>query len=144
MIFRVLLYLPFKSDFYMGLYEDMKLGFEEAGCIVDGNYEYLESKDLVKKIDEFKPDFVFEMNRTKNEIENFPKGVIHICWLVDYWERTAEQIDGSDILYVFSKPWITQHKKQNHKLIDVLYPGTNIDKYYIKENKNIDKSLIFL
>lgn len=141
---KVLLYLPFESDFYKGLYQDIKKGFEEAGCIVEGGYQYLQSENLIKKIHEFQPDFVFEMNRTKDEIENFPKDLIHICWLVDYWERTPETIQGSDILYLFSKSWIKEHDSFNGKIVDVLYPGTNQSKYFITNENKSDKSMIFL
>ena len=141
---KVLLYLPFKSDFYIGLYEDMRDGFEEAGCIVEGGYQYLESEELIKKINSFKPDFVFEMNRTKDEIENFPKEVIHICWLVDYWGRVSTNISGSDILYVFDNDWRNEYHKYNGKLVDVMNPGTNTKKYFIKDNKSISKSVLML
>lgn len=141
---KVLLYLPFESDFYRGLYEDIKAGFEEANCIVEGGYEYLKSEELLQKIDIFKPDFVFEMNRTKEEIENFPKDVIHICWLVDYWERKPSQIQGSDILYLFSKPWLKLHLNFNGKILDTLYAGTNINKYDIQYNSITTSSMLML
>lgn len=141
---KVLLYLPFKSDFYIGLYYDMKNGFEEAGCIVEGNYEYLESNELLQKIDHFNPDFVFEMNRTKSEIANFPQDLVHVCWLVDYWERTPSQINGSDILYLFSKPWMNLHDNFNGKILSILYPATNTDKYFIKNNNSVVLSMIML
>ena len=141
---RVLLYLPFESDFYKGLYEDMKTGFEEAGCIVDGDCKYLESNELLQKIEDYKPDFVFEMNRTKSEIKDFPKELIHICWLVDFWERMPSEIKGSDILYVFSHSWLTECQNDNSKLKDVLYPGVNTNVYNINKNHNIDSSMMFL
>lgn len=141
---KVLLYLPFHSDFYTGLYIQMKKGFEQTGCIVEGGCGYLKGDELLKKIDSFQPDFVFEMNRVKSEIENFPKGLIHVCWLVDYWERTPHELHGSDFLYLFSHVWLKDHQNFTGKFIDVLYPGTDTDIYYPNMIRKSKPSMIFL
>lgn len=122
----------------------MKHGFESVGCIVEGGCGFLDSLALLEKIEVFKPDFVFEMNRVKSEIKNFPKELIHICWLVDYWERTAKEITGSDILYLFSHTWHKDHKNFQAKLIKTLYPGTDINSYTPTKVSKEKDSTIFL
>ncbi len=129
---KVLLYLASNSPFYTNLYPSIKRGFQEAGCEVDGGANLLKEDELVKKIDTFKPDFVFEMNRVKSEISNFPDGVIHICWLVDFWGRLHNQLKGSDILYVWAEDWIKNFKKNGVKRVYYLPPATD---------KNIYKTL---
>lgn len=141
---KVLLYLPFVSDFYIGLYSQIKYGFESIGCIVDGGCGYLSSTQIKQKIDTFQPDFVFEMNRSKSEIVDFPKDILHICWLVDYWEKTPDDIQGSDILYLFSHVWLKDHTKFDGSLLDVLYPGTDTNIYYPKTQHVESNSVIFV
>lgn len=142
---KVLLYLPFKSHFYLGLYHQIKKGFEENGCLIRGGCEYLKPDQLIKEIEDFTPDIVFEMNRIKSDIINFPDNVIHICWLVDYWEKSHEEINkGSDFLYLFSKSWLMEHKGFEGNYIDVLYPGTDIDDYNIDPTISKKSDFIFL
>ena len=122
---KVLLYLASNSPFYQNLYPSIKKGFEEAGCEVHGDANLLAKKELIEKIKLFKPDFVFEMNRVKSEIENFPKGVIHICWLVDFWGRVHDELKGSDILYVWADEWVKHFQKIGMKEVYHLPPATD-------------------
>jgi len=122
---KVLLYLASNSPFYTNLYPSIKRGFEEAGCLVEGGHYLLGSKELIKKIETFQPDFVFEMNRVKKEIENFPSDMIHICWVVDFWGRTHQEFQGSDILYTWAKDWVKQFKKADMTNVDYLAPATD-------------------
>lgn len=141
---RVLLYLPFESPFYNGLYPQIKKGFEQAGCIVEGGCGYLDGDDLLRKIDSFRPDFVFEMNRSRSEIKGFPKGLRHVCWLVDYWGRRFETLDDADFLYLFSRTWLKLHQEFRGNHLDVLHPGTDPDLYYPVSRAAVDPSVIFL
>ena len=140
---KVLLYLPYDSDFYKGLYEQIKRGFEQVGWHMEGGCGYLEGPLLIRKIESFKPDFIFEMNRTKSELNIACLGIPHVCWLVDYWGRTAGQIKGSDILYLFSHAWLTEYKDYDG-LIDVLYPGTDIDLYATCRGERSNRAILFL
>lgn len=141
---KVLLYLASNSPFYTNLYPSIKRGFQEAGCLVEGGANLLESKELIEKIDSFKPDFVFEMNRVKSEIQDFPEGVIHICWLVDFWGRVHEDFIGSDILYTWAEDWVKHFKRVGLKNVFYLPPATDKAVYKLKKDveKNVD--LLFL
>ena len=141
---RVLLYLPFESPFYNGLYPQIKKGFEQVGCIVEGGCGYLDGDDFLRKIDSFRPDFVFEMNRSRSEIKGFPKGLRHVCWLVDYWGRRFETLDDADFLYLFSRTWLKLHQKFRGNHLDVLHPGTDPDLYCPVSKTAVDPSVIFL
>ena len=126
---KVLLYLASNSIFYTNLYPSIKRGFEEAGCEVEGGANLLKPEKLIQKIEQFKPDFVFEMNRVKSEIKNFPKDVIHICWLVDFWGRIHEELGGSDILYTWAEDWIKYFKRVGIKSVLYLPPATDASIY---------------
>ena len=138
---KVLLYLASDSPFYTNLYPSIKRGFEEAGCEVEGDSNLLESEKLIQKIEEFKPDFVFEMNRVKSEIENFPTNVIHVCWLVDFWGRTHKELSGSNILYTWAEDWIKYFEKEGIESVLYLPPATDATIY---KPLNIKKEYDFI
>ncbi len=142
---KILVYLASNSSFYTNLYLQIKVGFEEAGLEVIGDSSLLNEKELIKKIDEVNPYFVFEMNRSKNEIKNFPKNVIHICWLVDFWGRRHDEIEGSDILYCWTESWINHFlKKSSNKNVLFLPPATSKKSYFPITTENKDKDFLFL
>ncbi|MDD4505346.1 MAG: glycosyltransferase [Sulfurospirillaceae bacterium] len=135
---KVLLYFASNSAFYTNLFISIKNGFEEAGCLVVGEANLLCSGALIRQIEIEKPDFVFEMNRVKSEIPNFPNDVIHICWLVDFWGREYSDLKGSDILYAWTYSWIENFKKNGVASVKYLpsatdskiYKPINIKKIY--------------
>lgn len=122
---KILLYLASNSEFYTNLYPSIKKGFEEAGCKVIGAPSLLDAPSLLTAIKQHKPDFVFEMNRVKSEIKDFPDNVIHVCWLVDFWGRVHEELRGSDILYTWAHDWVKDFKELNIEPVDFLPPATD-------------------
>lgn len=136
---KVLLYLASNSPFYTQLFLQIKEGFEEAGLEVIGGPNLLQDTELVQLVEEHKPLFVFEMNRSKNEIKSFPKEVMHVCWLVDFWGRKHYEIEGSDILYCWSKSWVKAFENQSaNQNVLFLPPATSSKSYYplAKEKTN--------
>lgn len=127
---KVLLYLASNSPFYTQLFLQIKEGFEQAGLEVIGGPNLLQDEELLQLVEKHKPLFVFEMNRSKNEIENFPKEVIHVCWLVDFWGRKHHEIEGSDILYCWANSWV-EHFLNNsaNKNVFFLPPATSSNIY---------------
>lgn len=122
---KVLLYFASNSTFYTNLFVSVKEGFEQAGCDVVGEANLLDSEALIKQIEKEKPDFVFEMNRVKSEISNFPVGVIHLCWVVDFWGRDYSDFKGSDILYTWSHSWIESFKNNGITSVEYLPSATD-------------------
>jgi len=83
------------------------------------------------------------MNRVKSEIQNFPDSVIHICWLVDFWGRRREDLQGSDILYVWDEEWVKSFRSIGVENVFNLPPATDAVVYKpIKQQKKSD--FIFL
>lgn len=141
---NILLYLASNSNFYHNLFFQIKRGFEELGFNVIGGSNLLDSNTLLREINKYNPCFVLEMNRTKNEIDSFPKGLIHICWLFDFWGRLHHEIEGSDILYCFAEDWIENFKnKSKNKNVLYLPPGTD-NKIYKPLNLNKSCDFLFL
>lgn len=138
---KVLLYLASNSPFYTNLYPSIKNGFEEAGCEVIGGENLLNSASLIGEINKHKPDFVFEMNRVKSEIQNFPDGVIHICWLVDFWGRMHDELRGSDILYTWANDWVKYFEEAGVKPVYYLPPATDSTIY---KQQNVEKEYDFI
>lgn len=140
---KILFYLASNSPFYTNLYPSMKRGFEETGYEVIGGSNLLESEELLQEIDKHKPDFVFEMNRVKSEIENFPDDVVHICWLVDFWGRTHDELKGSDILYTWANDWVHHFHKVGIERVYHLPPATDAT-IYKKETTKKSYDFMFL
>jgi len=121
---KILFYFNSNSLFYTGLYDSIKKGFEEIGCLVEGAPIILNSNDLNRKILEFKPDFVLEVNRTKSEIDNFPSNLLHIGWLFDLWDKNPKDL-YSDILYTFGYSWLNRFPNSCAKHLACLPPATD-------------------
>lgn len=126
---KILLYLASDSIFYTNLFCSIKAGFVEAGCIVIGGPNLLDCDALIRLIDRENPDFVFEMNRDKSEIPNFPIDVIHLCWVVDFWGRDFKDFSGSDIVYAWSESWIDSFKNNGIDSVKYLPSATNSNIY---------------
>lgn len=78
---------------------------------------------------------MFEINRDKSEIPNFPTDVIHICWLVDFWGRGPEDFKGSDILYTWGYNWIDNLKENGITMVKHLPPATDSEIYKPLDSK---------
>ncbi|DAB28569.1 MAG: hypothetical protein A2513_05360 [Sulfurimonas sp. RIFOXYD12_FULL_33_39] len=136
------LFMPSKTSFYEGLFESMKKAFEVHNYTVVGGCGFLESNELISFIDTNKPKVFFEMNRCKSEINNFPKEVLHVCWLVDLLGRRLEEIKGSEIVYFFSTEWMKDFKPLYKCKIDWLPPATDSEVYYpVLDSKKVFQSV---
>lgn len=124
---KLILLIPDNSLFYRHLFHAVKAGFEEIGCtVIDGRGDL----PLQVLIDHHRPDFVFEMNRTKSEYEDYPSEIPHICWLVDFWGRTPDTLGESDILYTFSNGWVRLFDTTKAKKIAYFPPATDPKIFY--------------
>ena len=118
------LFLPATTPFYRTVFKGMKLGFEQLGHKVLGGTEFLEEAELIRFCEQFKPDFIFEMNRSKNQIPLFPSSVKHIAWVVDSMGLDLNDFCGSEIVYLFGYAgWLETYKNQTSNLVDWLAPG---------------------
>ncbi len=140
---KLALFLPCQTPFYTALFEDMKKGFEQAGFTVDGGPRLLDRKELLDFCQQFKPEAVFEMNRSRAQMPWFPKNIIHIGWIVDLFGHPDTYYNGSEILYFFEyrraktywRKWYTIHGDSPRGVIDWLPPGYSPDSYFTEDIK---------
>ncbi|QFR48349.1 glycosyltransferase family 1 protein [Sulfurimonas lithotrophica] len=138
----IALFMPSKTSFYDGLFNSLKKAFEHHGYEVTGGCGFLSGIKLDLFINKYNPKVFFEMNRCKSEINNFPKNILHICWLVDLLGRKLENITGSEIVYFFSTEWMKDFKHSENCKIGWLPPASDPEEYYpIKDHKKIFNSV---
>lgn len=140
----VALFMPSQTSFYEGLFASMKRAFEEYHYSVVGGCGFLEGETLDSFIFEQKPQLFFEMNRCKNEIANFPKDIVHICWLVDLMGRKLEDLGGSEIIYFFATEWMKDFKPDYRCKVDWLAPASDPSVYYPIQESKKDFQSVFL
>jgi hypothetical protein len=135
---RIGLFLPAGTSFYTAVFEGMKRGFEQLGHLVAGGPGLLDEANLVRFCEQFKPDFIFEMNRSKNQIQMLPRPVKHIAWVVDSMGRDLNDFYGSDIVYLFGyASWLGAYNHKTGDFVDWLAPGFCPNNYYHKQKRSL-------
>lgn len=132
---RIGIFLPRSSTFYLSMFFGLKRGFEQLDVEVFGWTELLEEKTLLEFCRQFKPDLIFEMNRTRNQLPNLPKNIPHACWLVDLKGDVLSSIQYSDILYTFASFWPMGFIENPSDFTDWLPPGFDPQIYYTEKSK---------
>ncbi|EKD38831.1 MAG: hypothetical protein ACD_75C00595G0002 [uncultured bacterium] len=117
------LFLPKTNPFYLGMFWAIKRGLEQAGIEVSGWTELLDERSLLTFCREFKPDAVFEMNRSRRQIPWFPKHIVHIGWIVDLGSRDQNEFGDSEILYFFNRDWLGHYTVPHSGFVDWLPPA---------------------
>lgn len=87
----------------MGLRE----GFRQIGVDVLAAWPHPNVLVLENVLDSFRPDVVFEINRSRNQIPEFDDKFLHICWMQDIQslgERLDVNFGGSDLAYFMLPP----------------------------------------
>jgi len=74
---------------------------------------------------QYKPDMVIEMNRSRCDVQGLPNDIIHVCWLVDLWEKTLDQYVGSEMIFFFDPTWKKLYPYTDKCFCDCLPPGTS-------------------
>ncbi len=94
--------------------------------------------ELLEFCKSFKPDVVFEMNRSKSQIPELPASVKHIAWIVDFMGRDINDFQESEIIYLFSyNGWSETYTNNSNSLVDWLPPGFNPRDYYDSNLKKL-------
>ena len=135
---RIALFLPRPTPFYTTLFKQMKEGFEQAGFSVGGYTNLLGQKELLEFCRSFRPEAIFEMNRSRVQIPYLPPDIIHIGWIVDLLGGPYTYYGESEILYFFEErrareypgKWLKKYGTKPKCLSDWLPPGHSPDTYY--------------
>ncbi|WP_426992600.1 hypothetical protein [Methylomonas sp. CM2] len=125
---NISIFLPKDTAFYRRLYSHLSKAFLQAGFSVSGLCRVLDNQEMSDWVKSYRPKFIFEMNRVKNEIPVLHDLKIpHITWIVDFQGRNEHSILGSDITYFFDSGWDDNYSTCGFQ--DWLPPGTCVDTY---------------
>lgn len=127
---RIALFLPRSSPFYLSMWFALQRAFQRQGIECGGWTELLAEEPLLEFCRQFKPEVVFEMNRTRAALPGLPASIKHIAWIVDTLGHGIEHFRGSDIAYFFGANWLRTFPRELAQYADWLPPGTCLDNYY--------------
>jgi len=113
--------------------ESILRGFQELGIEASGWLSHPCGEELLRLCEEFQPDVLFEMNRSRSEIPELPKQILHICWIVDTDGRKLTRFRDSEILYFFQWHWMRDHDGIGSLLCKWLPPGYDPNSYFPRE-----------
>jgi hypothetical protein len=94
---------------------------------VSGSCETLDEVGVLEWCRTHKTDLVFDMNRTRSQLPNLPRQVLHATWIVDFLGRSEAQIQGSELTYFFTTGWVSGF--QYDTFVDWLPPGSCLTTY---------------
>lgn len=134
---RIAIFFPRSTPLYMSMFFGLKRGFESLGIEVSGWSELLKEDALLEFCRQFKPDAIFEMNRSRHMVPSLPKEIIHICWLVDLMGHDHSFFKGSDIIYSFGLFWPQIFAQNCTAFSDWLPPGVDPACYYYEKKDKI-------
>lgn len=141
---RLALFMPRSTTFYTSVFFAIKRGFEAHGIEVMGWTEQPSGNQLLEFCRQFRPDVLFEMNRTRSEVPELPKEIVHISWIVDLWGREARQLTGSEITYFVEAAWLYANRVTNKQYSDWLAPGFDPTVYYPEGGAREYTNLLFV
>ena len=135
--------MPDATPFYNSVLRGMSSGFLSKGFNVLTYPRLLDATRLYRFCKHHKPDIVFEMNRVRDEIPELDPKIKHISWIVDLQGRDLNQLQGSDILYLFGTGWKDIHQNISNRIVDWLPPGVCQDTYFFdRKVEHCDVSFI--
>ncbi len=141
---RLGIFLPRSTPFYLSLFFQIKHGFEAIGIEVAGGTEHLAGDSLLEFCRQFKPDALFEMNRSRHEIPELPRNIKHIAWIVDNNGRQWNSFKESEIIYYFSRGGIESSDQNAASIVEWLPPGTCPQNYLLPLQKNYISDFSFI
>ncbi len=139
---HISIFLPSESIFYRRLFAFLSNAFQQLNFEVSGGYKLLTDNEMVQWVSDKKPNYVFEMNRIKDEIPSLHElNIPHIAWIVDFQGRDETHIKGSDITYFFDPDWDENYTTGG--LQDWLPPGTCTDTFFPSKQSRIKECFDF-
>ncbi len=129
-ITKIGIFFPARTSFYVSLLEGITKGLRSFDVEVFGDCSLYQEEQFTSFCKEFKPDVVFEMNRTRCQAPFIPKKIIHIAWIVDTNGQPSNVFQESEIIYFFGVNWMHAHDNTSCSLTDVLSPGVCPEHYY--------------
>ncbi|TAK61772.1 MAG: glycosyltransferase family 1 protein [Methylobacter sp.] len=119
---RAAIFMPRANTFYLSLLFGLKRGFERHNVEVFASTSMYDEPCLLEFCNQFKPDLIFEMNRSRSQLPNLPRHIKHAAWIVDTLGHTVDYYHGSDMTYFFGGNWKRAFTADGG-LVDWLPPG---------------------
>jgi spore maturation protein CgeB len=108
---RVALFGEYNNNCNLHQIDGLRWGFEALGIETIFGFEWIRGEAMSKFLDLCKPDFVFEINRSRKQIPECEDGFHHIAWIQDdasFPYGALNDITGgcgqSDITYFLNDP----------------------------------------
>lgn len=120
----------------MGLRE----GFRHLGIDVLAAWPHPNALVLENVLDSFQPDFVFEINRSRNQIPELDERFLHVCWMQDIQslgERLDQDFGGSDLTYFIFPPSAMGYPRDLDEEVSYLLPATSPDLFEFRVEQSI-------
>ena len=124
----------------------LKSGFQALGIDVLTVWPYPDTTRLNAVIEGFKPDAIFEINRSKDMIET-RKNLFHVTFIQDFWAYEiyyADTTGESDLYYTMLPPANFGYSKEVDDRAKVIFPSSSMGDHYLgdKAEKRFDMGLI--
>lgn len=111
----------------------LRNGFRELGVEVLTSWPHPKALVLENVLDTFKPDIVFEINRSRNQIRECDAEFTHVCWMQDIQslgERLDVDFGGSDLAYFLLPPSAAGFGPDLDDTVRYLLPATNPEIFF--------------
>jgi hypothetical protein len=111
----------------------LKSGFEQLGIEVATGFGYLNGGRMALFIDMFRPDFVIEINRSRNQIPDCDEPFHHIAWVQDnatFRRRVSWEFGGSDMCYFVLEPEVLGFDRRMAGRWDYLQMAADDSQYF--------------
>src|SRR3954454_10636958 len=111
----------------------LKSGFEQLGIEVATGFNYLNGGRMALFLDMFRPDFVIEINRSRNQIPDCDEPFHHIAWIQDnatFRRRVSWGFGGSDMNYFVLEPEILGFDERTIGRWDYLQMAADDSQYF--------------
>lgn len=142
MIKRISIFLPKPTFIYKNLFRSIANGFKQCGLLVTGDTRHLYEEEMQAWCKEYKPDVIFEMDRTRDMIPSIPPEIKHVAWVGDTYHHFLDRFTGSEITYFFF-PNNYRNFNNSNGMSDWLPPGADQSIFtYGKKNFLSDVSFI--
>jgi len=119
----------FADGYYAQLLQlfGLKRGFEQIGVECFATWPLPKPEQLNAFVNVWKPDVIFEWDRSRHQAMAVPRHILHVAWLQNHRNfglSTADGMGGSDLYYT-NLPIQRVHLNVDKEECKVLFPGAD-------------------
>lgn len=105
-------------------------GFRQLGIDANAAWPHPSGMQMETMLDQFRPDAVIEINRSRDQISDCDARFVHVAWMMDLQSDGAylpAGFGGSDLTYFIFPPSSMGYDPDWDERVRYLMPGTNPD-----------------